>query len=216
MAPTWTLPLSYLRKALPVTTSKAACRSASLKAFLNVRPSQLRQVRKAIDMAAEKAAVAQQVLQKTGQAWQRAAKADYAVRSELTEMRKTTLTDEAAMKTLEEYNDGDSSGEKSCPTQMDTVVDCGTCVRGAYEVRQRTITVEGHEISAPARGTWYQTSEAVRILYDLRQRKTRILKKVVEVWHSKSPPWIAIFLQQTTGQGEACGAGHVQEWMHSG
>ena len=150
MAPTWTLPLSYLRKALPVTTSKAACRSASLKAFLNVRPSQLRQVRKAIDMAAEKAAVAQQVLQKTGQAWQRAAKADYAVRSELTEMRKTTLTDEAAMKTLQEYNNSDSSSKKSCPTQMDTAFVCGTSIRGACDARQRTINVEGHDILAPA------------------------------------------------------------------
>ena len=38
----------------------------------NVRPSQLAKVRKAIDMAVEKTAVARQVLQKTGQAWQRA------------------------------------------------------------------------------------------------------------------------------------------------
>ena len=45
---------------------------------------------------------------------------------------------------------------------------------------------------APSRGAWYQTSEAVRILYDLRQRNIRISKKVVEVWRSKTPPLIDI------------------------
>ena len=133
-----------------------------------------------------------QVLQKTGQTWQRAAKVDYAVRSAFTDLRRTTLTDESAMKTLQEYNDNDSSGKKSCPMQEDTDADCGTSIRGAYEVRQRTINVAGHDIVAPANGTWYQTSEAVRILLDLKQHQIRLARQLVDVWRSKAPPWIGM------------------------
>ena len=82
---------------------------------------------------------------------------------------------------------------------MGTAVDGGTSVRGAYEVRQRAINVEGHDILDPANGSWYQTSEAVRIVLDLRQRHIRIAKKVVDVWHSKTPPWIGISYQRLLG-----------------
>ena len=149
----------------------------------NIEPNQLRKVRKEVRKAAEMTAVALQAVQKTAHTWQSAARVNYAVRAQLTELRRTGLTDDTVMKTLQEYNNGDSRGDKSSPMQVDTMVDSGTSIRGAYEVRQRTITVDGHEIVAPSRGTWYQTSEAVQILYDLRQRKTRISKKVVEAWH---------------------------------
>lgn len=162
----------------------------------NVPPNKLRKVHQQLDTAAQQAAVARQALQKSGQQWQRAAKVDYTVRSEVTAIRRTGLGDDGAMKTLQEYNAGDSRGEKSCPTPMDTDVDGGTSIRGGYEVRQRTITVEGHQIMGPSRGSWYQTSEAVRILYDLRQRNIRIAKQVVEAWRSKNPPWIDISYQR--------------------
>lgn len=161
----------------------------------NMRPNKLRKARQEVDMAAEKAAVALQVVQQTAHAWQGAARVNYAVRAEVTEMRRAGLTDETVVQTLQEYKNGASSGDKSCPTQVGSMVDCGTSIRGAYEVRQRVITVDGHEIMAPSRGAWYQTSEAVRILYDLRQRNIRISKKVVEVWRSKTPPLIDLAYQ---------------------
>ena len=129
----------------------------------NIEPNQLRKVRKEVHMAAEKTAVALQAVQKTAHTWQRAAGVNYAVRAQLTELRRTGLTDDTVMKTLQEYNNGDSSGDQSAPMQVDTMVDSGTSIRGSYQVRQRTITIDGHEIMGPSRGTWYQTSEAVRI-----------------------------------------------------
>ena len=69
---------------------------------------------------------------------QGAARVNYAVRAEVTEMQKAGLTDETVVQTLQEYKNGASSGDKSCPTQVGSMVDCGTSIRGAYEVRQRS------------------------------------------------------------------------------
>ena len=66
----------------------------------NVPPNKLRKIHQQLDTAAQKAAVARQALQKSAQQWQRAARVEYAVSREVTEMRRTGLGDEGAMKTL--------------------------------------------------------------------------------------------------------------------
>ena len=55
--------------------------------------------------------------------------------------------------------------------------------------------VKGHEILEPADGRWYRTSEAVNILYHLKQKGARILSKVVERWRTHEPPQIDIQYQ---------------------
>ena len=63
-------------------------------------------------------------------------------------------------------------------------------------MRLREIEVQGHRILQPRNGAWYKTSEAVKILYDLKQKNKRIAKRVVEMWRSQTPPWIDISYQK--------------------
>jgi hypothetical protein len=104
-----------------------------------------------------------------------------------------TFTDACLEERLQEYNAGVSSSGRTSPTPMATNDELGTSSRGGHVVRLRTISVEGCEIPQPQNGSWYQTSEAVRILYELKEKggkDKRLGKKVVEVWRSKTPPWI--------------------------
>ena len=73
-------------------------------------------------------------------------------------------------------------------------------IRGGHEVRLREIEVQGHRILQPRNGAWYKTSEAVKILYDLKQKNKRIAKRVVEMWRSQTPPWIDISYQKLMGK----------------
>ena len=50
------------------------------------------------------------------------------------------------VQTVQKYNGGDLSGNNTCPTQIDIEDDAGASMRGAYEVRLRNITVQGHQI----------------------------------------------------------------------
>ena len=65
-------------------------------------------------------------------------------------------------------------------------------MRGSRELRERTYIVGGHEIREPQNGSWYQTSEAVKILYDLKIKGSRIGNQLVQMWRQHTPPWIGI------------------------
>ena len=73
-----------------------------------------------------------------------------------------------------------------------TVRDAASSIRGGRPVRLRTFDLDGHEIMEPTNGVWYQTSEAVRILHELKQTGARILSKVITRWHQHIPPQIGI------------------------
>ena len=52
--------------------------------------------------------------------------------------------------------------------------------------------MDGHEIMEPANGAWYQTSEAVMILYELKLTGARILSKIITRWLQHTPPQIGM------------------------
>ena len=59
-------------------------------------------------------------------------------------------------------------------------------------MRLRTFNLDGHVIKEPANGEWYQTSEAVGILYELKQTGARVLNKVITRWLEHTPPQIGM------------------------
>ena len=62
------------------------------------------------------------------------------------EAQTSPFPKECLVQTLQKYNGGDLSGNNTCPTQIDIEDDAGASMRGAYEVRLRKITVQGHQI----------------------------------------------------------------------
>ena len=88
-------------------------------------------------------------------------------------------THDGLVEKLQSYNDSHTSGENPTPTEPDMDCDNLCSIRGGHEVRLRTIQVQGHLIPQPLNGAWYQTSEAVKILYDLKQENKRIAKRVI-------------------------------------
>ena len=90
-----------------------------------------------------------------------------------------SVTPQLVSEKLHQYVHCESSSDPALPLQDPTVGDATSSIRGDKEVRKRTFIVDGHEIVEPANGTWYKTSETVKILYELKQTGARILSKVI-------------------------------------
>lgn len=165
------------------------------KAKENVAPNRARQRQNLLNKVVHQTALAQETLQKTSDAWRGATNVNFAVKQRVQEAPPETCTHEGLVEKLQSYNDSHARGENPTPTgpHMDCDNLCST--RGGHVVRLRTIQVQGHLIPQPLNGAWYQTSEAVKILYDLKQENKRIAKRVIEEWRSQTPPWIDISYQ---------------------
>jgi hypothetical protein len=157
------------------------------KAKDNVGANRVRAQEMLLQKVVDQTTLAQATLLKTAHAWRAAANVDSAVRR-----RVQTCTREGLVEALRSYNDSPPSGEITTPTGQDMDYGSASSVRGGHEVRLRTTEVRGHQIHSPLNGAWYQTSEAVRILYDLKHSNSRIGLSVYNMWTSKSPPWIDI------------------------
>ena len=170
------------------------------KAKENVAPNRARYRENLLNRVVHQTALAQATLQKTSDAWLAAANVDFAVKQLVSEAPPETCTHEGLVQKLQSYNDSHASGKNPTPTGPDMDCDSLCSIRGGHEVRLREIEVQGHRIPQPRNGAWYQTSEAVKILYDLRQNNKRIAKRVVEMWRSQTPPWIDISYQKLMGK----------------
>jgi hypothetical protein len=112
--------------------------------------------------------VVERALQRSSGQWQWAARVDFAVREGVRAVLTPELTPQLVSQTLHQYAEGESSKDTALPVQDLTVRDATSSIRGGREVRLRTFYLDGHVIKEPANGVWYQTSEAVRILYELK------------------------------------------------
>ena len=108
---------------------------------------------------------------------------DFAVRQSVRAELTTELTPQLLSEKLQQYVHAESSSAAGLPVQDLTGRDAASSIRGGRSVRLRTFDVDGHQILEPANGVWYQTSEAVRILYELKQTGKRKLSKVIARWH---------------------------------
>ena len=158
----------------------------------NVGPNRARRQENLLDMMVHQTALAQETFKTTANAWQKAANVHHAVKQLVSEAPPQTFTQEGLVEKLQGFNHSRSTGENTIPTGVDMDCDSNGSIRGGHQVRLRTFDVQGHRTLEPRNGAWYQTSEAVKILYDLKHSKARIGKTVVEVWRSKTPPWIDI------------------------
>ncbi len=147
------------------------------KAKENVAPNRARHRENLLNRVVHETALAQATLQQSCDAWRAAANVDFAVRQLVREAPPETCTHEGLVEKLQSYKDSHASGEKPTPTEPDMDCDSLCSIRGGHEVRLRTIEVQGHLNPQPRNGAWYQTSEAVKILYDLKQENKRIRKE---------------------------------------
>ena len=162
------------------------------KARENLHPNKLSQHDKSLKTIEQDLQVVQRALGKSSRQWQRAAQVDFAVRESVRAVLTPALTPELVSEKLQLYAGGQSSSAAGLPVQDFTVRDATSSIRGGRPVRLRTFEVDGHVIMEPANGVWYQTSEAVRILYELKQTGARILSKVITRWHQHIPPQIGV------------------------
>jgi len=162
------------------------------KARENLHPNKLSKSDKSLKTIEQDLQVVQQALHKSNRQWQRAAQVDFAVREGVRAVLTPALTPKLVSEKLQQYVEGASSSAAGLPVQDFTVRDATSSIRGGRPVRPRTFKLDGHEIMEPANGEWYQTSEAVRILYELKQTGARILRKVITRWHQHTPPQIDI------------------------
>ena len=158
----------------------------------NIHPKKLPRLSKQLDTVSQQATSALQALAKTSSRWQAAAQVDFAVSQGARERDASSQLPDKVIERLDLFVSGHRSGATSSTSQEGTPPDAGTCMRGGRELRARTYTVGGYEISYPKNGAWYQTSEAVQILYDLQVAKARIGKQLVGMWRHHTPPWIQI------------------------
>ena len=162
------------------------------KAKENVGPNRVRQQENLLKKVVDQTTLAQATLKKTAHAWRAAANVDFAVRQRVREAPPETCTQECLVEKLQNYNDSPPSAENTTPTGPDMDCDSLGSFRGGHEVRLRTVEVQGHRIHTPLNGAWYQTSEAVKILHDLKHSNSRVGFSVYKMWTSKSPSWIDI------------------------
>ena len=155
-------------------------------------PNKVRKHDKSLKTIEQDLQVVQRALHKTSRQWQRAAQVDFAVREGVRALLTPALTPELVCEKLQLYAGGQSSSAAGLPVQDFTVRDATSSIRGGRPVRLRTFDVDGHVIMEPANRVWYQTSETVRILYELKQTGARILSKVITRWHQHIPPQIDI------------------------
>ena len=158
----------------------------------NLHPNKIRKYQKALKEMDGDLQVVQQALHKSGEQWRRAARVDFAVRQSVRAELTTELTPQLLSEKLQQYVHGESSSAAGLPVQDLTGRDAASSIRGGRLVRLRTFDVDGHQILEPANGVWYQTSEAVRILYDLKQTGKRLLSKVIARWHQHVPRQIGM------------------------
>ncbi len=162
------------------------------KARENLHPNKLHKSDKSLKTIEQDLQVVQRALHKSSRQWQRAAQVDFAVREGVRAVLTPALTPKLVSEKLQQYVEGASSSAAGLPVQDFTVRDATSSIRGGRLVRPRTFKLDGHEIMEPANGEWYQTSEAVRILYELKQTGARILSKVITRWHQHIPPQIGV------------------------
>ena len=158
----------------------------------NLHPNKLRKLDKSLEKIEQGLQVVGRALQRSSGQWQRAARVDFAVREGVRAVSTPQLTPELVSETLHQYAEGESSGDTALPVQDLTVRDATSSIRGGREVRLRTFNLDGHVIKEPANGEWYQTSEAVGILYELKQTGARVLNKVITRWLEHTPPQIGM------------------------
>jgi len=143
----------------------------------NLHPNKLRKHEKSLRKIEQDLQVVQRALHKSSRQWQRASQVDFAVRESVRAELTPALTPQLVSQKLQQYAEGESSSDAGLPVPDSTVRDAASSIRGGRTVRLRTFCLDGHEIMEPANGVWYQTSEAVRILYELKQTGARILSK---------------------------------------
>ena len=73
--------------------------------------------------------------------------------------------------TLQQFVAGESCSAARLTSQDTTMKDATSSLRGGSEVRLRAFILDGHVIPEPANGSWYQTSQAVKILCELKESK---------------------------------------------
>lgn len=140
----------------------------------NVHPNKHPRLSKQLENVSKQATSALQAWGETSRRWQAAAQVDFAVSQGAREREASSQLPDKVIERLDLFVSGHRSGGISPTSQEGTPPDGGTCWRGDRKLRERTYTVGGHVISERQNGSWYQTAEAVKILYHLQVRKERV------------------------------------------
>ena len=158
----------------------------------NMHPNVPRQNQKTMQKMAENLQVAHQASEKTSGQWRRAAQLDFAVHQSVRAAPTASRTPQSVADTLQQFVAGESCRAARLTLQEPIISDATSSLCGVGEVRLSTFVLDGHVSPEPANGSWYQTSGAVKLLYELKESQARMMTKLIERWNAHTPPQVAI------------------------
>ena len=141
----------------------------SLRMVGNLHPKKLAKHQKILQEMAENLKVAHKTLKKTSGQWRRATQVNFAVQQCFRAVPIPSLTPQCVADRLQQFSAGESNSASCLPLQETRTSDASSSIRSDRDMRLRTFKLDGPVANQPANGSWYQTSEAVEILYEITE-----------------------------------------------